>query len=172
MIERVSKDVDNKVVYFATGLIDDLQRDINSLDQYFICIMFFNDSDWNIEDMKGLIRRLIERGAVYFLFHGSRSEEVHDLADEIQEEIIGECKITESNVIGTSWFTRDSEEEILFSGFRCSIPADDYLEKFHAYVVISLGTGTAANHLRGLLIELSRSIEIGASRLRDTESCN
>lgn len=51
----------------------------------FVCGVILSTPRWSSAWLSDLVRRLIERGAVYFAFWGHRCEEAHDIADSVRE---------------------------------------------------------------------------------------
>lgn len=54
----------------------------------FLCGVRLSDPVWSEAWLTSVIRDLIESGAVYLAFHGSRCEEAHDIADRVRDIVM------------------------------------------------------------------------------------
>lgn len=149
---------DDKDVYFFSGTLESILQELGHLSPYFVCCIFLADIDWSVTELKRLITGLFQRGCVFFIFSGRQAEQAHDIADDVQSTLLREPNLTEFNVIGTSWYLQDSIEKVLFATFICSLPAEDYLEKFRSFAVISLGGPDVDRSIRKLLLDLQSTI--------------
>ena len=150
-MELVAK-YDEREVYSFAGKISHLCSDKLKLPKpYFVCTFFLHETDWSKDELKRSIRRLINDGCVYLLFHGNRCEEAHECADETYYEMGLDTEMTDYNVIITTWHDNESEKNVIFETFCATWPAKDYEEKFRSYLVISLGTSEQNKYIRGLL---------------------
>jgi hypothetical protein len=155
----------DKGIYFLSGDIRQLWADIETLHPHFVCAIFLFQQKWLEEDLKRLIERLISHGAAYFAFHGNRCERAHDIADEVQSRLMPGSEMTYDNVIGTTWYSDEQEDEVIFSAFCASVPADEYLETFSSYVIISMGTKLENDRIRELLNNLEFTIDMVTRQL-------
>src|SRR3990172_245801 len=169
-MENLVGQYNGKGIYFFSGEIHQLYSDIELLRPYFVCVVFLHTKNWAEEELRKLIDRLMSHGAAYFVFHGNRCERAHDIADETHARIIPESEVTYDNVIGTDWFEDFSADEVIFSAFCGSVPADEYLDQFSSFVVISIGNDTENALILHLLTNVQSTIDMAISRPKTSSS--
>ena len=138
---QTGENYNKKKIFFYSGNLSKVSR-LNLPKHSFICTFFFNDNDWDIENLSAAIDSLINIGCVFFLFHGNRCEKAHDIADEIavEKEIVEEKELS----IMTTWHNNQSEKEVIYEALRLFLPDEQYLDKFNEdkesyYIFFSFG---------------------------------
>lgn len=127
--------------------------------KYFVCVIFLDDTDWSENELAPLVRAAFEAGGVYFVFHGARCEQAHDLTSHMcYPDARASASITPENVILTTWHDDESEANVLGFALLATIPANDYLDKFHSLVFLSFGSDENHKRIRRMLVNAEQTV--------------
>lgn len=139
-----------KVYLYTAGNLRISSDDFKLLKPYFVCTFFFHDTNWNEDNLAKILNRLIKCGCVYFIFHGNRCEDAHDLADAVIGKLQSSQE-TDRDVIMTSWHEKELIEDVIFYTFSTALPAED---SFDSYLIFSFGSSEENTHVRDLLNDI------------------
>ncbi|MBI4528351.1 MAG: hypothetical protein HY695_31540 [Deltaproteobacteria bacterium] len=150
----------NKDIYYFAGSLAQLSSGIEDLPApHFVCGFLLHQTDWSKAELEETVRHLLDRGCVYFLFHGNRCQEAHDVADETYYKTISAQQMTSHNVVLTTWHDDESEEAFIFNVLCVAWPAHDYEDTFSSCVLISIGTPAENNRVKRLLSNLETTLQ-------------
>lgn len=148
---------DGKKVYLYTAQ-KLFSGDFKLPEPYFVCTFFFHNTNWDKDDLAKILGRLIKGGCVYFIFHGIRCEEAHDIADAVILELQS-SQVTDENVKMTTWHEKESLEDVVFFTLSAALPAEDYEDSFSSYLIFSFGSSEENTRVRDLLNDIDGVIK-------------
>lgn len=113
----------------------DAAVDESMLPEYpFLCAIVLM-REWDAKWLRTVLYTLLVKGAVYFVFHGVRCEEAHDLADSVRDIFYlpgGE------DVVMTTWHHSQPLVDTLWYLAYSAIPTEGYCSDQKRYVVLEI----------------------------------
>lgn len=128
-----SRQGDLTVVHLATG--GEVSKDLLP-GAPFLCGVTLSDSSWTVGWLTTVIRDLVENGAAYLAFHGSRCEEAHDIADRVRDLV---NPSEGGDVVMTTWHESESLVDYLWFLAFAAIPTEGYASPSPRYCVLDIG---------------------------------
>jgi hypothetical protein len=160
--EQVAEN-DGQPIWFFSGSPKDATAAECPLEPYFTCGFFLFDPTWKRDDLRALVVAMLQRGCVSMMFHGARSGEAHDLADDAFindgfERNFGGDKDT----LMTTWWEGTDLVEAVFNLFCASFPTSGFVNS--GYHVFSFGSTGEGAILRLLLSDFRNTVRAAADR--------
>jgi len=162
--ERVSDYADKPVWLYAGSTKDAVDFEC-PLTPHFTCGFFLFESTWYKHDLRAIIVAMLQRGCVSMMFHGSRCEEAHDLADDafVNEGFEKNFGGREDTLM-TMWMEGIYLIDAVFNLFCASPVSQGFVNS--GYYVFSFGSADENAKLRLLLSDPRKTIRAAAERNR------
>ena len=94
-----------------------------------------SDSGWSEAWLTNVIRDLIENGAAYLAFHGSRCEVAHDIADRVRDIVMPD---ESDDVVMTTWHEDESLVDYLWLLAFAAFPTAGFSAASDRYFVLDI----------------------------------
>lgn len=145
------------IFYYAGDLGGVASANLTKLPKHSTWAFFLHGSPWTRTELQAAVGRALDAGAAVFMFHGSRSEEAHDVADQaIWGAPRYKASLTDASVVLTTWHD-DALSNMAFEVLQVGLPADAY--EWSAYCVITIGSDSENKQVRALFKHPQKSVK-------------
>lgn len=120
IIKKLFKWQDDQILTIIT--LQELGPFIEEHDNSNFVLLLVAEDENDIQTYTPLIENLIEKGCIYFVCAGRKSEELHDIIDDtIVIMYLDEEDADDDEVIMTTWHSKDSIEDTAFFFKECTL---------------------------------------------------
>jgi hypothetical protein len=134
---------------FLTQRVETLQSLPEALSSEFSSFVLFLSVDARTvpnESIRGVARRLLDRGLAYLCVWGPDCERVHDQFDLERDD-----KEQKGFVVMTTWHDEGSIEEALWFSITCAVPDDGFASAYDRWVGVSVGVDDWEQKIRAAI---------------------
>jgi len=135
----------------------------------FVLFIACDANNISTADISDWAEKMLDSGAVYICTWGKDCERVHDVIDEVdvEREIETEGKLP---FVMTTWHSKETLDDALWFALMCTEPYEDSDNASIATVILNVNDDARGEHLRKILTDLKKFIEVDDGKLETLEA--